>query len=178
MSQAPVLQYYNVTKPVTIQCDVSGKGRRAVLLQDNKPVCYASRALTDTETRYAPIESEMLAVVFICRKFHQYIYGRSVVVEMDHKPRQAITSKPLSRVSLRLQKMILNVRGYDVEIRYIPGCRRALADTLSQASVKDDDCKAYEVFKEMWSCQSRMKDVKNSRMTPRETQSYSQFLPW
>ena len=74
------LQCYNiVTKPVTIQCDASGKGLRAVFLQDNKPVCYASRALTDTETRYAPIESEMLAVVFICRKFHQYIYGRSVV---------------------------------------------------------------------------------------------------
>ena len=115
------------------------KGLRAVLLHDNKPVCYASRALTDTETRYAPIESEMLAVVFACRKFHQYIYGRSVVVETDHKPLQAISAKPLSQVPLRLQKMILNVRGYDVEIRYIPGCRQVLADTLSRASVEDDD---------------------------------------
>ena len=68
VSQTPVLQYYDVTKPVTIQCDASGKGLGAVLLQDNKPVCYAPRALTDTETRYAPIESEMLAAVFACRK--------------------------------------------------------------------------------------------------------------
>ena len=45
--------------------------------------------------------------------------------------------------------MFLNVRGYDVEIRYIPGCRQVLADTLSRASVKDDDCKAYEVFQEI-----------------------------
>ncbi|KAL9955782.1 hypothetical protein ACROYT_G037161 [Oculina patagonica] len=149
VSQAPVLQYYDVTKPVTIQCDASGKGLGAALLQDNKPVCYASRALTDTETRYAPIESEMLAVVFACRKFHQYIYGRSVVVETDHMPLQAISSKPLSQVPLRLQKMILNVRGYDVEIRYIPGCRQVLADTLSRASVQDDDCKAYEEFQEI-----------------------------
>jgi len=37
VSQAPVLQYYDVTKPVTIQCDASGKGLGAVLLQDNKP---------------------------------------------------------------------------------------------------------------------------------------------
>ena len=70
VSQAPVLQYCDVNKPVTIQCDASGKGLGAVLLQDNKPVCYASRALTDIETRYAPIETEMLAVVFPCRKFH------------------------------------------------------------------------------------------------------------
>ena len=119
--QAPVLQYYDVTKPVIIQCDASGKGLGAVLLQEGKPVCYTSQALTDTESRYAAIEAEMLAVVFACRKFHQYIYGRSVVVESDHKPLQAISSKPLSQVPLRLQKMVLDVHGYDVEIRYVPG---------------------------------------------------------
>ena len=31
-----------------------------------------------------PIEAEMLAVVLACRKFHQYIYGRSTAVETDH----------------------------------------------------------------------------------------------
>ena len=36
-----------------------------------------------------PIEAEMLAVVLACRKFHQYIYGRSTVVETDHKSLQA-----------------------------------------------------------------------------------------
>ena len=77
---------------MTIQSDASGKGLGAVLLQDSKPVCYASRALTVIETRYAPIESEMLAVVFACRKFCQYIYGRSVVIETDHKPLQAIST--------------------------------------------------------------------------------------
>ena len=110
--QAPVLQYYDVDKPVTIQCDASGKGLGAVLLQDNKPVCYASRALTDIETRYDPIETVMLAVVFACLKFHKYIYGRSATIETDHKPPQAISTKPLSQVPLRLQKVILNVRGY------------------------------------------------------------------
>ena len=83
-------------------------------------LCYASRALTDIETRHAPIETEMLAVVFSCRKFHRYIYGRTVKIETDHKPLQAISTKPLSQVPLRLKKMILSVRGYDVEIRYIP----------------------------------------------------------
>ena len=136
-----------MNKPVTIQCDASGKGLGAVLLQDNKPVCYASRALTDIETRYAPIETEMLAVVFACRKFHQYIYGRSVAIETDHKPLQAISTKPLLQVLLRLQKMILNVRGYDVEICYIPGSKQVLADTVSQASVHNDDSGADEEFK-------------------------------
>lgn len=94
VSRAP--DVYDVTKPVTIQCNASGKGLGAVLLQDSKPVSYASRALTDTETRYSAIEAEMFAVVFACRKFHQYICGRSVVVESDHKHLQAISTKPLS----------------------------------------------------------------------------------
>ena len=122
VSQAPVLQYYNVTTPVIIQCDAGGKGMGALLLQNGKPVCYASRALTGTETRYAPLEAEMLAAVFACRKFDQYIHAHHVVVESDYKILQAISSQPLSQVFLRRQKMILNVRGYDVEIRYIPGC--------------------------------------------------------
>lgn len=117
--------------PLTIQCDASGKGLGKVFLQDNRPVCHTSQTLTDIEKSYAPIETEMLAVVFGCRKFHQYISSRSVVVKTDHKPLQPISTKPLSQVPLRLQKMILTVRGYDVEIRYIPGCKQVLADTLS-----------------------------------------------
>ena len=143
VSEAPVLQYYNVTKPAKIQCDASGKGLGAMLFQDDKPVCYASRALTGAESRYAPIEAEMLTVVFAYRKFHQYIYGRSVVVETDHKPLQEISTKPFSQAPLRLQRMLLDLRGYDVEIRYIPGCKQV------RAAVPTGDSEAYEEFQEI-----------------------------
>ena len=109
-------------------------------------MCYASRALTGAELRYAPIEAEMLAVVFACRKFHQYIYGKRVVVETDHKPLQGISTKPLSQAPLRLQRMLLNLRGYDVEIRYIRG---VLADTLTQVAVPTGDSEDYEEFQEI-----------------------------
>ena len=77
-----------------------------MLLQDDKPVCYASRALTCAESRYAPIEAEMLAVVFAFRRFYQYIYGRNVVIETDHMPLLAISTKPLSQALLRFQSLI------------------------------------------------------------------------
>ena len=149
VSEVPVLQYYNVSKPAKIQCDASGKGLGAVPLQDDKPVCDTSRALTGAESRYAPIEAETLAVAFACRNFHQYIYGKSVVVDPDHKPLQEISTKPLSQAPLRLQRMLLNLRGYDVEIRYLPGCKQVLADTLSRAAVPTGDSEAYEEFQEI-----------------------------
>ena len=62
LTEAPVLRYYDVTKPITVQCDASQSGLGAVLLQDGLPVCYASQALTDTKSRYAQIEKDMLTI--------------------------------------------------------------------------------------------------------------------
>jgi len=56
LSKHPVLAYFDVTKPVTISCDASQSGLDAVILQDSKPIAYTSRALRNTETRYAQIE--------------------------------------------------------------------------------------------------------------------------
>ncbi|KAL2080104.1 hypothetical protein ACEWY4_023897 [Coilia grayii] len=76
----PVLQYFNVHQPVVLSADASQHGLGTVCLQNNKPVAFASRALTETETHYAQIEKELLALVYACQKFHDYIYGRPVTV--------------------------------------------------------------------------------------------------
>jgi hypothetical protein len=66
-SDEVLLRYYDVSKPVTIQADASQRGGLgACLLQEGRLVAYASRALTDTETRYAQIEKEMLAICYAC----------------------------------------------------------------------------------------------------------------
>ena len=83
VTSAPVLTYYSVDKDLAIQCDSSEKGLGAALLQEDKPIAYASRALSNTEQRYAQIEKEMLAIVFSLQKFHQYTFGRKVVVHSD-----------------------------------------------------------------------------------------------
>ncbi|GFS10371.1 Pol polyprotein [Elysia marginata] len=83
--KAAVLQYFDVNKPVEVHCDASSTGLGAVLVQDNKPVAYSFRSLTDTETRYAKIEKEMLAIVHACKKFDCFIFGKEVTVFTDHK---------------------------------------------------------------------------------------------
>jgi hypothetical protein len=58
ISKSPLLAYYDPEKESVIQSDASMHGLGCVLLQDGKPVCYASRSLTDTESRYSNIERE------------------------------------------------------------------------------------------------------------------------
>ncbi|CAB4010198.1 Hypothetical predicted protein [Paramuricea clavata] len=111
--EGPVLKSFDVSKPVTISCDASPTGLRAVLLQDGYPVAYASRSLTETESRYAQIEKELLAVQFSLDRFHQYVYGKEVIVESDHKPLEMIAKKSLALAPPRLQRLLLRIQKYN-----------------------------------------------------------------
>ena len=82
-SDAQPLRYYYHTKPMTVQADVSQRGLGTCLLQDDQPIAFASKSLTDTETRYTNIERELLAIVFACQWFNTYILGRPFTVESD-----------------------------------------------------------------------------------------------
>ena len=79
-----------------MQCDSREKGLGATLLQGGQTIAFASRDLTDTETRYAQIVKETLAIVFAREKFNQYAYGRHTIVHSDHKPLESILHKSLA----------------------------------------------------------------------------------
>ena len=133
-SSTPVLRYYNLKEKVTLQCDASQSGLGAVLMQNGQPVGYTSRALTLTESRYAQIEKELLAIVFACDHFEAYVYGREEVhIETDHKPLESIMKKPLNNAPTRLQRMLLKLQRYNLVVTYKKGTTIVLADTLSRA---------------------------------------------
>ena len=139
LSSEPVLAFYDVTRPVTIQADASQSGLGAGLLQDGKPVAYASRSMTSAEENYSQIEKEMLAMCFATSKFHQYIYGKpGICVQTDHKPLESILKKPMCKAPPRLQRLMMRIQPYDLIVSYVPGKYMYLADTLSRAYVKGE----------------------------------------
>uniref|UniRef100_A0A8C6KCM5 Gypsy retrotransposon integrase-like protein 1 n=1 Tax=Nothobranchius furzeri TaxID=105023 RepID=A0A8C6KCM5_NOTFU len=122
-----------------LQVDASKYGLGAVLMQDGHPVAYASKTLTPTEINYAQIEKELFAVLFGCKRFHTYIYGRRVLVESNHKPLEHILKKPISVAPARLQRMLLQLQRYDIKIVHRPGKDIPVADTLSRKPLLDQD---------------------------------------
>lgn len=132
LSCTPTLAMLKEKGSVVLQCDSSNRGLGACLLQDGKPVSFYSRSYTECQSRWAPIEKEMFAICASMEKYHQFVYGRRIIVETDHKPLVAIMSKDINKVTARLQRMRLNVLKYDFEIRYVPGSKMFIADYLSR----------------------------------------------
>ena len=134
------LRYYDRNLPVTVQADASLRGLGACLIQQHNGkdqlIAFASKSLTDVETRYANIERELLAIVFACQCFSTYLLGRSFVAESNHKPLEMIAMKNLANAPPRLQRMLLELQRYDVTIKYRPGKEMQLADALSHCPAR------------------------------------------
>jgi hypothetical protein len=138
MTNPPVLAYFDASKPVTVQSDASRCGLGGVLLQDGHPVEFISRAMTSAEENYAQIEKELLAIVWSLERFDTYVYlNKSVTVETDHKPLLAINRKALGSAPKRLQRMLLRLQRYKVDLVYKPGSQMFLADALSRAYLSE-----------------------------------------
>ena len=152
ISSAPLLKYYDVASETTILCDASESGLGATLLQEGQPVAFASRSLSTVERQYAQIEKECLAIVFACSRFNQYLHGRELTtVETDHKPLVPIFQKSIHSAPKRLQRMLLRLQRYNLNVTYLPGSQMYIADMLSRAYLQVDrtQCKRtpeYQIF--------------------------------
>ncbi|KAJ8290613.1 hypothetical protein GJAV_G00015280 [Gymnothorax javanicus] len=106
----PVLRYYDVSKPVTVQSDSSQHGMGCCFMEEGQPIAFA------------------------CQRFHHYLYGRNnITAETDHKPLVAIFGKPLLNAPKRLQSMLLALQNYNLRVIYRPGPDMHVSDTLSRA---------------------------------------------
>ena len=105
LSAAPVLAFYDVSKHVVITCDASKSGLGALLLQWH----YQMRKHSMLRLKK---KKQLLAVVFTFNKFYQYLYGKDVVVESDHKLLEMIAKKALAAAPPQLQRMLLQLQQY------------------------------------------------------------------
>jgi hypothetical protein len=140
VSVTPVLALYDPKRQTKVSADSSSYGLGAVLLQlgDDKnwhPVCFASRSLSETETRYAQVEKEALASTYACEKFSKYLTGLPLfTLETDHKPLVALLgSKALDELPPRIQRMRMRLMRFTYSVEHVPGRHMYTADFLSRS---------------------------------------------
>ena len=105
ISKNVTLPYFNPKSETTLQTDASKKGLGAVILQNSKPVMFASRALTGAEKNYQNLERECLAMIWGMEKFHYFLYGKQFTLETDQKPLVSIYRKHMVEISPRIPEI-------------------------------------------------------------------------
>nr|GEY47752.1 putative reverse transcriptase domain-containing protein [Tanacetum cinerariifolium]GEY47772.1 putative reverse transcriptase domain-containing protein [Tanacetum cinerariifolium] len=127
---APILVLPEGTEDFVVYCDASLKGSRAVLMQREKVIAYASRQLRTHKENYMTHNLELGAVVFALRLWRHYLYGKKCLVYTDHKSLQYILDQ--KEFNMRRHRWIKLLCDYDCKIRYHPGKANVVADALSQ----------------------------------------------
>ena len=96
---------------------------------------FASRHLTETESRYAPVEGEALAVVFGLDKCKHFVLGCSdLIIAVDHKPLIGLfTRRGLQDIpNGRLRNLKEKTMPYRFKIIHVDGVKNRVADCLSR----------------------------------------------
>ncbi|CAM5165670.1 unnamed protein product, partial [Eretmochelys imbricata] len=135
LTHAPVLVFADPSKPFILHTDASLEGLGAVLYQEVegkcKPVAFASRGLSDSETRYPTHKLEFLALKWaITEKFRDYLYGAQFQVWTDNNPlTYVLTSAKLDATG---QRWVAALASYEFSIQYRSGRSNVDADALSR----------------------------------------------
>lgn len=147
LTNDPILQYPDFTKEFLLTTDASNVALGAVLSQgpigSDKPIAYASRTLNSSELNYSTIEKELLAIVWACKYFRPYLFGRKFKIITDHKPLQWIMS--LKEPNSRLTRWRLKLSEYDFSVVYKQGKLNTNADALSRLELHNEEVSSIAV---------------------------------
>ena len=125
MTEHPILQFPDFTQNFVLTTDSSDFAIGSILSQgkigEDKPVAYASRTLNEAECNYSTSEKELLAIVWSCKHFRQYLLGKRFTVVTDHKPLQWICN--IKDPGSRLTRWRLLLAEYEFEIVYKSGAK-------------------------------------------------------
>ena len=130
LTSAPILAQPDITRPFDVYCDASGTGLDFVLMQDQRVIAYASRALRRHEENYATHDLELAAVVHALKIWRHYLLGNPIHIYSDHKSLKYIFTQ--SELNLRQRQWLELIKDYDLKIHYHPGKANVVADALSR----------------------------------------------
>jgi hypothetical protein len=130
LTTTPVLAQPDNTKSFDVYCDASGTGLGCVLMQDNRVIAYASRALRPHEQNYPTHDLELAVVVHALKIWRHYLMGAHCNIYTDHKSLKYIFTQ--ADLNMRQRRWLELIKDYDLEVHCHPGKANVVADALSR----------------------------------------------
>ena len=138
MKKVAELTHFKRYKPLQIICDASKNGLGAVLQMNEqnswKPLAYASRFVTELDSKYSKNELELLAVIWSIEHFKNYVYGVEFGVVSDHKVLQSVLKSNKGNKShfSRLTRLVDRLLPFHFSVIHTPGRTLGMAEYLSR----------------------------------------------
>ncbi|KAL4565288.1 hypothetical protein LXL04_029376 [Taraxacum kok-saghyz] len=133
MVTAPLLALPDFQSPIVVECDASGRGIGAVLMQNRKPIAYYSKALSDRNLAKSAYEREIMALVLAVQHWRAYLLGTKFTIYTDQRNLKFLLQQRIT--SPDQHNWVAKLLGYDFDICYKPGKDNRAADALSRRAI-------------------------------------------
>ena len=171
-----ILVHPDYARDFLLDCDGSGEGLGAVLLQaydeGERVVAYASRSLLEHEKKWIATELEVAVLIWALEAFRPYIDGVHVTIGTAHAPLEYIRSN-IDRCK-RLKTWALRLQEIRFTIQQRPGTQHTHMDALSRAPIPvefDQQPIVLEEFPERMALLVRSWDERVVALPPRSAQT-------
>uniref|UniRef100_A0A2N9GI96 RNA-directed DNA polymerase n=1 Tax=Fagus sylvatica TaxID=28930 RepID=A0A2N9GI96_FAGSY len=133
LCSAPVLALPDFNKTFEIECDASGIGIGAVLMQDRRPIAFFSEKLSGASLKYPTYDKELYALVRALETWQHYLWPREFVIHTDHESLKHL--KGQGKLNQRHARWLEYIETFPYVIRYKQGKENIVADALSRRHV-------------------------------------------
>uniref|UniRef100_A0A2N9IA55 RNA-directed DNA polymerase n=1 Tax=Fagus sylvatica TaxID=28930 RepID=A0A2N9IA55_FAGSY len=152
LTNAPLLSLPNFSKTFEIECDASGVGIGAVLMQEGRPIAYFSEKLSGAALNYPTYDKELYALVRALETWQHYLWPKEFVIHTDHESLKHL--KGQHKLNKRHARWVEFIETFPYVIRYKQGKENVVADALSRRyallSTLDAKLLGFEHIKELY----------------------------
>jgi len=130
LTKAPILDLPDFSKTFELECDASGVGVGAVLLQGGHPIAYFSEKLHGASLNYPTYDKELYALVRALQTWEHYLVSKDFVIHSDHESLKYIKGK--CKLNKRHAKWVEFLEKFPHVIKYRKGKTNMVADAFSR----------------------------------------------
>ncbi|XP_074299024.1 uncharacterized protein LOC141630032 [Silene latifolia] len=113
-----------------VECDASGVGIGAVLIQEKRPIAYFSEKLNGARLNYSTYDKEFYAIVRALDHWSHYLRPKPFILHSDHEALKHIHGQ--QKLNQRHAKWVEFLQSFTFSSKYKTGSSNVVADALSR----------------------------------------------